>query len=176
MSKNSRRKAEFSEEYFDPGTGEYVVVSGSIVERDALAIAEKIQEYDENLVLMCLDDPLADYRDAPFVLCERQPNGTLHRVFEAWKLDDRILERIFAADKKRFDPLQRIEKMEADQRRYREAQFEEKMQRDLDILVTGVKRRQSTYTIENPETGDMVRIHEDKPPTRVSSESKVIPL
>jgi len=168
-------KREFDTNYFDPGTGDWVVVDGQIVERDALRIAEKINEYDPNLVLMCLDDNMADFRDAPFVLCERRPNGSLTKIFEAWELDDRILERIFAADQQRFDPLARIESMEAKKKRESESRYKEQMAENLDVLVHAVKNRKSTYTVENHD-GDLIRTHEDKPPTRVSSESTVISL
>jgi len=161
--------------YYDPGTGDWLVVDGQIVERDALRIAEKIADYDPNLVLMCLTDDMADFSDAPFVLCERRPNGVLHKVFEAWQLDDRIIERIYAADQQRFDPLKKIESMEEKKKKEAESRYREKMDENLDILMTVVKHRKSTFTVENHQ-GDLVRVNEDGPPIRVASESTIIPL
>ena len=162
--------------YFDPGTGNWLVVDGQIVERDALRIAEKINEYDENLVLMCLpNDSTADFHDAPFVVCERQPNGSMVRVLEAWELDDRIIERIWAADTKRFDILAKLDKMENDKKETDARRYREKMDENLDILVHVAKSPLHTYTVENHE-GELVRVHDDKWPTRVASESTVIPL
>ena len=40
--------------YYDPGTGNHVMVDGMIVERDALRVAEAIKEYDPNLEILCV--------------------------------------------------------------------------------------------------------------------------
>lgn len=167
------RKREFDGNYFDPGTGEWVVVDGAIVERDALNIAERIHEYDENLVLMCLqNDSLSELHDAPFVLCERRPDGSLHRVMEAWKLDERILERIYAADSQRFDTLESLTRMEKKRKDDSDRRYREKMDENLDILVSAVKNRKSTFTVHNND-GELIRTHEDRLPTRVSSEKTI---
>lgn len=159
--------------YFDPGTGEHVVVDGSIVERDALHIAERIKEYDPNLELLCLNDPMSNFRDAPFVVCERRPDGTLHRVFEAWELDERILERIFNADSERFDPLAHVETLEKKRKRELDARYKETIAENNDILLHAILSRTSSYTVKNTKD-ELVRIHEDKPPTRVASETTIM--
>ena len=50
----------------DAGDGTFVIVDGQIVERDALNIAERINEYDDKLTLVCLDPSKAEINDAPF--------------------------------------------------------------------------------------------------------------
>jgi len=92
--------------YFDPGHGQYVVLDGVIVERDALYIAEKINDYDPDLQLICLEsEALASIHDAPFLVIRDRGNGVFERVLEAWELDDRIIERLFTADCARNNPL-----------------------------------------------------------------------
>ena len=147
---------------YDPGNGQFVVVDGQIVEKDALRIAERVKEYDENLEIMCLDPALSGLNDAPFVLCERKPNGTLVRVFEFWELNATILERIYLADQQRFNGLDRLVTMEELQKKEREDRYKEKMAANLDILKFGMLNKKHNFTIPNSE-GELVRISDNKP-------------
>ena len=59
--------------WYDPGNGQFLVVDGQVVERDALRIAEAISDYDPNLTLLCLNPERAEgISDEPFVVAERE--------------------------------------------------------------------------------------------------------
>ena len=149
--------------YFDPGTGDFVVVDGQIVERDALHIAEKIKEYDENLEILCLDpDRMDNINEAPFVICCRRPDGTLYRIFEAWKLDDTVVERVACADNHRFSLNDRYESLKAMEEKLKQDRYKDKMLENADIVAAAVRNRTSSFKFRNDE-GDLVTIHEDKP-------------
>lgn len=152
--------------YFDPGDGQFVVVDGQIVEKDALRIAEKLQEYDENLEILCIDPMQSDINDAPFVICERRPDGSLNRIFEAWQLDDTIVERIVLADRHKFDPNARMDSIAAMTKKLKEDRYKDRQAELADILASAVKNRTSVFKVRNHE-GDLVKIHEDKPVEKV---------
>jgi len=158
--------------YFDPGDGDFAVVDGQIVEKDALRIAEKIKEYDDSLEVICLDPTLSDVNDAPFIICERRPNGTLNRIFEAWKLDDTVVERIILADRQKFDPSARLESIQSIQKKLRENRYKDRQAEISSILEGAIRNRTSSYKIRNHE-GELVKIHENKPSERVSSERSI---
>lgn len=147
----------------DTGEG-FVVIDGQIVERDALNIAEKIREYDENLELMCLDPDKAGVNDAPFVVLEKLPNGTMTVAFEAWQLDDRLLERIYQADGRRLDTLAHIEGVLSKPRRDNERRYAEKREENKELMLAVFKSEKSSFTIKNKE-GDSVKLNEFAMPT-----------
>src|SRR5688572_6716021 len=145
---------------------EMVEVEGMLVERDALRIAEAIQDYDENLVLLCLD-PAKDHElsEEPFIVAEKCPDGILRPVLRAWQLDDMILMRIKSADCQRVNPLDTIEQItqrikKENQRRYEEWRAEAK---DIAVHVAGMK---SSYTVRDSRTGDLLTFYDDRPPKR----------
>jgi hypothetical protein len=149
--------------WFDPGNGNLLVVDGQIVERDALRIAEAIKDYDESL-----DPDLADVNEAPFIVCERRKtDGALIRVMEAWELDERILERIYAADTQRSDVLLGLEKKEVQMRRDQQSRYQEKRDANKDLVESIVKNMKSKYTFE--KDGKKVTLYDDRP-----AESEVI--
>jgi hypothetical protein len=160
--------------YYDPGTGSYVVVDGMIVERDALSIAERLKEYDPNLEIMCLDSDMYyhEMSDAPFVICCRRPDGTLYKVFEAWELNERIIERVAMADSNRINVFDRVVSLEEAKRKEVQERYHEEHLENTDQFVHAMLSRKNTYTLKNAED-ELVRIHSDKPPTHVSSEKSI---
>ena len=153
--------------YFDPGSGNHVLVDGKIVERDALNIAERIQDYDENLVIMCLDVDDIGLSDAPFVICESQPNGVLKRVFECWELNASVLDRIAQADGHRFDALKRVDTINDAVKQQKENRYKDKQEELKDIVAHAAKTAQgraSKFSFKN-DKDELVTIHSDKPPT-----------
>lgn len=147
----------------DVNLPEMIEVDGHLVAKDALMIAEQIKRYDENLEVVCID-PMSgpNINEAPFLICERCKDGQLRRVFEAWELDERVLQRIYQADQRRFDTLEQINKtnaqVEADNlRRYQEQRDESK---DLVAHIAGA--RKSDYSFRNRE-GEHITIREDLP-------------
>jgi len=152
--------------YYDPGTGDYVALDGNVVERDALRIAEAIRDYDENLVLLCLDpDNATGISDEPFVVAERGNDGVLRPVLRAWVLDDKILERLYNSDTKRFDVFNALVSMENQQRRESQRRYQETREETKDIVahIAGMK---SKYTVKDSQTGEMMIFYDDRPAER----------
>lgn len=152
---------------YDPGDGNFLVIDGHIVERDALRIAEKIKEFDPNLELLCLDpDYIPDVNEAPFVVCE-YVNGVFKRVLEAWTLDDTILQRLqyarnFTIDElcKKVDDLKQVQ-YDRVKSKYKDAAA---LRQDLTAHI--VDNRTSRYSFKDEETGEKVTIFDDRPPER----------
>lgn len=144
---------------FDPGNGNFLVVDGQIVERDALHIAEKIQDYDPDLQLLCLDpDNLhAHVTDAPFVVVRRRDDGRYERVLEAWQLDDRIIERIWAADSARNNQLEQLIALENKKKKEKEDADREVMMQNHELFRAALANPKSEFSFENKE-GDLVTI------------------
>jgi len=152
--------------YYDPGTGDYVALDGNVVERDALRIAEAIRDYDENLVLLCLDpDNATGISDEPFVVAERGNDGVLRPVLRAWVLDDKILERLYNSDTKRFDVFNALVSMENKQRLESQRRYQETREETKDIVahIAGMK---SKYTVRDSQTGEMMIFYDDRPAER----------
>lgn len=149
--------------YFDTGTGKHVLVDGAIVERDALHIAERLQEYDPNLRVMCLDPLASGLNDAPFVICGVRPDtGAMYKIFECWKLDQSVLDRIESADQHRHDAISKVESMESVQKKLASDRYNEKRFEMADLVASAVKNRTSSFVYKD-EHGEKVTIHEDKP-------------
>jgi len=160
--------------YYDPGTGNYVVVDGMIVERDALSIAERLKDYDPNLEIMCLDSDMEfhEMSDAPFVICCRREDGSLYKIFEAWELDERIIERVAMADGARINIFNHAVALETAKRKEIQDRYNEKHLENTDQFIHAMLSKKNTYTLHNSE-GELVRVHGDKPPTQVSSEKSI---
>jgi len=152
--------------WYDPGTGQFIVVDGHIVERDALRIAEAIAEYDPNLYLLCLDPARAEgITEEPFVVAEKTKDGTLKPVLRAWKLDDEILLRLYNADTQKKDVLANLLKMEEQQKLDAQTRYQEKRDEAKDILqhLAGMKSR---FSVRDSNTGELLTFYDDRPPTR----------
>jgi hypothetical protein len=151
-----------SGQYYDPGTGPFVVIDGMLVERDALNIAERVSEYDPRLAIMCADPEKSGLNDAPFLLIWENNQGVWERVFEFWELDERVLERVWAADQQKFDGLARLESMEDQIRKQRESRYREVREENKEKMLAAVVNKSSSFSIHNDE-GDLIKIHENAP-------------
>jgi hypothetical protein len=152
--------------YFDPGTGNHVVIDGNVVERDALRIAEAIRDYDPNLVLLCLNPERATgITDEPFVVAERGKDGILRPVLRAWVLDDKVLERLYNSDTQRHDVLHALVTTEEKNRKASQQRYQEKRDELKDVVahIAGMKSR---YTVRDSDTGDMLTFYDDRPAER----------
>ncbi|MET0785602.1 MAG: hypothetical protein ABWY25_02725 [Paenisporosarcina sp.] len=150
--------------WYDPG-GNFLLVAGQVVERDALRIAEKIRDYDDNLVLLCLQPEEANVSDPPFVVAENCKDGKLRIVLQAWKLDDQIISRLYACDTHRHDVYNALESIEASDRRERERRFEEEREdlKDKMLHIAGMK---SSYSLRDEVTGEKITLFDDRPAER----------
>lgn len=147
---------------FDPGNGNFLVIDGHIVERDALRIAEKIADYDPALRLVCLDNEgFESVRDAPFMVVRDNGHGTVERVLEAWTLDDRIIERIWAADNSKHDILAKLVAEENRLKKDREDKEREEREANVELMAAAVTNKKSSFQFHNRE-GELVKIHDDR--------------
>ena len=155
--------------WYDPGNGDFLIVDGAVVERKALYIAEKIKDYDENLELLCLDPDMAEgITDAPFIVAERvMQDGlpVLKPVLRAYELDDRILERIYAADTKRYDVLGDILKSEENFHKDNERRYKD-MREEIKDQVAHIAGMKSKYSITDRITGEVIMFYDDRPAVR----------
>jgi hypothetical protein len=152
--------------YYDPGTGDHVIVDGNIVERDALRVAEAITEYDPNLYILCVDLNKAEgLTEEPFILAEKCKDGVMRPIFKFWKLDDTILQRVQLADGQKFNGLKTLQEMEADVKRQNERRYEEWRGEAKDIVyhIAGMK---SKYSVRDSNTGELITFFDDRPSTR----------
>lgn len=150
--------------WVDPG-GDYLLVAGQIVERDALRIAEKIRDYDENLTLLCLQPENANISDPPFVVAEHCKDGKLRIVLKAWQLDDQIISRLYACDTHRHDVYNALASLEASQERERERRFQEEREEIKDKL-THIAGMKSKYSMTDDVTGEKLTFFDDRPAER----------
>lgn len=142
------------------GLKETIVVDGAIVEKDALRIAEAVEALDPNLKILCLDPATAGVNDAPFMVVELCTDGVWRRVFSAWELDQRILDRLHMADKfKGNDAMAMIEAAEARYRNAEHQRFEEQALERQDLVASIVRSKKSSFTFKNEE-GVWVTINE----------------
>lgn len=149
--------------HYDPGSGNYIVIDGMLVERDALRIAEAVQEYDPDLFVMCVDPNQAGISEEPFVVVHIGKDGVARPVMRAWKLDDLLLERIKMADSQRFNTLRTLEEMEASAKKENENRYRETMMESHDISAHVLASRKSKYTVRHPQTGALVTFYDDRP-------------
>lgn len=144
----------------------YIDMGNCLVEADALRVVQAIRDYDENLEVICLNpsDPNVKITDAPFVVLQRMGNGTYQKVLEAWELDDRILERVWAADQHRNNQFQTLEQMEKAAREGSDKRYREALDMANEVALSIVASKASSYSFKNRE-GDKVKLHESERPT-----------
>ena len=145
---------------------QYVNVDGHIVERDALLVAEAINEYDPKLKVICLPPEKAGINDAPFIIAHEGPDGVLRRIFEVWHLDNSVLARIEAADTTRHDVQAKIDWINAETRKESRRRYEEKRLINHEIGTSVLKSRKSRFSYKDPTTNELVTIHANKPSER----------
>lgn len=151
---------------YDTGTGNFINVDGMLVERDALRVAEAINDYDPNLVVLCLDpDHVEGVSEEPFVIAERCKDGILRPVLRAWVLNDLVLERIRAADGNKFNQLKVLEGMEQTEKATDAQRYQEFREHAKDVVyhIAGMR---SKYTVKDSNTNELITFYDDRPATR----------
>lgn len=152
--------------YFFDGKKHHLI-DGVFVEDDALKIAQQIHDYDPKLTLICLDpnDPDVKFTSAPFMVVQEMPNGTYEKVLEAWQLDARILQRIWAADHTKADQLKAMDEMEARFKKEQENQRREAIGDKTEMAIAAFRNTKSSFTFHQEETGDLITINDHGPKT-----------
>lgn len=143
----------------------YLEMGGVLVEQDALRVAQAIHDYDENLEVICLDpnNPNVKCTSAPFMVMQKMPNGTYQKVLEAWTLDDRIIERIWAADQHKNSQFQTLAQMEKAAREGAQKRYQEALDISHEITAAVLKSSQSSYSFKNKQ-GDKVKLSDFEQP------------
>lgn len=143
------------------------VIDGVLVEDDALKIAQAIKDYDPKLNLVCLDpsDPDVKFTSAPFMVIQEMPNGTYEKVLEAWELDQRILQRVWAADHTKTNQLAALEAMEARFQKEAENARKEAVGDKTQMAIAALKNPKSSFTYRKKETGDLITVNDHGPKT-----------
>jgi hypothetical protein len=145
----------------DPVTKKRLVeiAEGVYVEADVMGIVARIQEYDPNLKVKFLGHG-GDAGDAPYKLVELCPDGLERVVFDIWELDNRILDRIMAADNARGLVIEGVEKANAKARIDMTRRYRESMDEANDIVKTFLKSKtKSKWTVKD---GDRLVTIEDR--------------
>lgn len=141
-----------------PREEELVNVNGVWVEGDALRIAEKVQEFDSRLRVQYLEEA-AKINEPPFRVVERCRDGVDRVVITAWKLDDRIIERLYAADTERHGDLI-LKKMDANNAKLRadaKQRYKESVQEAGAMAAAVLASAKDTYKLHRPD-GKLIKI------------------
>lgn len=123
-----------------------VMVEGTVVEADALHIAERVHEYDRNLTVQYLEQA-AHLNEPPFRVIEHCRDGIDRVAFTAWALDERLLQRVYAGDNDKHDVDALIT---AANRKAKDAQLaasRESMDEANDITKFIIKSPKTRYTV-----------------------------
>jgi len=120
--------------YDDPNDRGHLVRldDNSFVERDVLNIIEKIYHYDPNLKVQYLEQA-ASLGDAPWRIVELCRDGQWRTVFYVWTLDQRVLDRLYAADTHHHNVLAKLDAHNASLKRDAQRRYEDKRLEQLDI-------------------------------------------
>jgi hypothetical protein len=153
---------------YDSGK-EIIEVDGMLVEKDVFDIVRRLREYDDSLDIMYLDPDRAELNEAPYIIVERCKDGLTRRVFEAWTLDERILERVYNADTSRHDLMAIMDGRMVQWKNEREQRFKEERAEAKDIFVHLLKNPTTTYSFPNGH-GQVVRMDDKYGVTHVDGE------
>lgn len=145
---------------------EYVNVDGALVEKDALGVAEALAAYDPNIYIFCLDPNVAGINDAPFIISELCPDGQFRRIFECWRLDKSVVDRVMQADTSKYDILTEMDKINAKAKLNNQKRYEEIMLENQEQAMAVLKSPKSSYTVPNAH-GGISKIHYNKPAERI---------
>lgn len=133
---------------------------GVLVEEDVLKIVDKIRAYDDNLRVRYIDPKLAEWRDAPYAIFEVCPDGNERLVFSVWELDERILERLYAADKTRFNMEEQLNHANALAQKRHYERYQEKRMEEKDIVTSFLKSPKGQWSFKN-QKGQLVELDDD---------------
>jgi len=128
---------------------------------DVFRIVEKIREYDPNLDVAYLDPDKGSIADAPYVIFEWCRDGVPRVIFSVWELNDRVMERVYAADTTKFDVEGAIDKANARTRKELEEKSKESFGVAKDIVQHIVASPKGTYSFPST-TGDVVTLRDDE--------------
>ena len=126
--------------YIDLGWGVYV-------ESDVLSVVRRVREYDSNLRVQYLNDANCGVNEPPYRVVEVCSDGVVRPLFSIWTLDERVLQRIYAADTRKWDVLGRLDRTNdkvraSDNRRYRD-----RLEEAHEITSTVLRSPKDTFSV-----------------------------
>lgn len=142
--------------------GHYVKLDdGSLVERDVLNIVERVYEYDSNLKVQYLEWA-GKLGEPPYRIMELCRDNVWRTVFGVWKLDETVLERLYAADHLNHDILAKIDTQNAMVRKGLKRRYEERMESAADMVEHYLKSPKGRYSIRDEVTGKKITLDDQE--------------
>jgi hypothetical protein len=137
------------------------LADGSYVEEDVLNIVEKIRAYDSNLSVKYCDPARADPSDPPYKVVELCPDGMERVVFGVWELNEKILERLYAADNSRTNVLVDIHGNNLIAKAQQERRYNEVCLEDQDVVSHLLKSPKGRYSFRRRLDDALVIVDDD---------------
>lgn len=138
------------------------LADGVYVEEDVLGIVKRIYEYDPHLRVKYLDPQKAEFGDEPYKIVEVCMDGQERVVFGCWKLDETVLERLYAADTFKHDVLAQLDKKNGLAKRNQQQQFIDQRLEAKDIVAHFIRSPKGRYTFKNT-VGELVTMSDSEP-------------
>jgi len=137
------------------------ISSGVYVENDVLGVVEEIQRRFPTLDVQFLDPRrFPELTDAPYRIIEHCPDGFDRILFSTWQLDNRVIDRIYAADTSRGNILDRIDQNNTRVREGEQRRFQERLDEAAD-LAAHVLKAGTTYSFKNTD-GELIVLRDDE--------------
>lgn len=122
---------------------------GILVEEDLYNVVRKLQDYDPNIRIKYLNpEARAEISDAPYAIFELCPDGIERLIFTVFELDDRILQRLYAADTTRHNILTNISTANEVAAQLRKRRYTERQQEVVDIMKKAFLSPKGKYSFE----------------------------
>lgn len=136
----------------------------TFVEQDVLRVVEEIRRMDPNLKVQFLNEA-ASVGDAPYRIIERCKDGEWRVIFSVWELDDRVLDRLRAADSHHADVLAALDLNNNAVRIQEGRRFREQMDEAQDIVKHIIASPKGRYTVnvDDPVKGPRKLYIDDDP-------------
>ena len=131
------------------------------VQKNVLAVIERIRNYDPNLDVMYLDPSRFDTTpfDAPWVVVERCNDGKTRLVLSVWEMNDLVFQRVAAADTWNIDVQAKLDKVNEAARKEIERKRLESFGDAKDLLVHAM-RAPTSYKFKN-HNNELVTLEDD---------------
>lgn len=138
------------------------IAEGVYVEQDVLNIVDKIRAYDPNLKVKFCNPALAETGDAPYKIVEVCPDGIERIVFSVWQLDDKVMERLYAADNSRTNVLVDIHNNNLLAKKIEERRYQEEKEEDRDLIASYLKSPKGQYSFRRRQDDALVIVDDQE--------------
>lgn len=120
---------------------------GMLVERDVLDIARRVSEYDPNLKVQFLNDAAAGVGEPPYRIVEMCRDNIERPVFSVWVLDEKVLQRLYAADNQKFDVLGVLDRNNAKAKAREKSRYRDRMDEAHEVTKTVLRSPKDTFSV-----------------------------